>query len=198
MVASRLAATVVTAILRCDFCAAKTRNSLKSKKITRNPRTQWREDQGDVGQLMLCSGTFVRSFLLTSALDIDRRCREWSSTWSRAKSSARLAVSAWPCLWRVVYNQFLRLSASYPSHKIWAIPYDHKCLHYSTTVHTNITDQKKTNLGELPSDTKLLLTKNDSEIIKFWKIANLTRNFLKMPAFPGHFESTKWLKNYEK
>ena len=53
-------------------------------------------------------------------------------------------------------------------------------------------------LQELPSDTKLLLTKNYSEIINFGKITNLTRNSLKMSFFPGHFESTKSLKNYEK
>ena len=51
---------------------------------------------------------------------------------------------------------------------------------------------------QLPSDTKLLLTKNYSEIIIFGKITNLTRNSLKMSFFPGHFESTKSLKNYEK
>ena len=50
----------------------------------------------------------------------------------------------------------------------------------------------------IPSDTKLLLTKNYSEIIIFGKIANLTRNSLKMSLFPGHFERTKCLKNYEK
>ena len=50
----------------------------------------------------------------------------------------------------------------------------------------------------LPSDTKLLLTKNYSEIIIFGKITNLARNFLKMSLFSGHFESTKSLKNYEK
>ena len=48
------------------------------------------------------------------------------------------------------------------------------------------------------ADTKLLLTKNYSEIIIFGKITNLTRNSLKMSFFPGHFESTKSLKNYEK
>ena len=50
----------------------------------------------------------------------------------------------------------------------------------------------------LPSDTKLLLTKDYSEIIIFGKITNLTRNSLKMSFFPGHFESTKSLKNDEK
>ena len=50
----------------------------------------------------------------------------------------------------------------------------------------------------LPSDTKLLLTKNYSKIIIFRKITNLTRNSLKMSFFPGHFERTKCLKNYEK
>ena len=50
----------------------------------------------------------------------------------------------------------------------------------------------------LPSDTKLLLTKNYSEIIIFGKITNLTRNSLKMSFFPGHLESTQSLKNYEK
>ena len=50
----------------------------------------------------------------------------------------------------------------------------------------------------IPSDTKLLLTKNYSEIIIFGKITNLTRNSLKMSFFPGHFESTKSLKYSEK
>ena len=53
-------------------------------------------------------------------------------------------------------------------------------------------------LPRLPSDTKLLLTKNYSEIVIFGKITNLTRNSLKMSFFPGHFESTNSLKNYEK
>ena len=53
-------------------------------------------------------------------------------------------------------------------------------------------------LLNIPSDTKLLLTKNDSEINIFGKITNLTRNSLKMSFFPGHFETTKFLKNYEK
>ena len=53
-------------------------------------------------------------------------------------------------------------------------------------------------LAMLPSDTKLLLTKNYSEIIIFGKITNLTRNSLKMSFFPGHFESSKPLTNYEK
>ena len=57
-----------------------------------------------------------------------------------------------------------------------------------------VTDQK----SELPSDTKLLLTKNHSEINIFWKITNLMRNSLKMSVFPGHFERTKCLKIYEK
>ena len=35
----------------------------------------------------------------------------------------------------------------------------------------------------LPSDTKLLLTKNYSEIIIFVKITNFTRNFLKESLF---------------
>ena len=42
---------------------------------------------------------------------------------------------------------------------------------------------------QTPSDTKLLLTKNYSEIIIFGKITNLTRNSLKMSFFPGHLES---------
>ena len=50
----------------------------------------------------------------------------------------------------------------------------------------------------LTPDTKLLLTKNYSQIIIFGKITNLTRNSLKMFLFPGNFESTKSLKNYEK
>ena len=32
----------------------------------------------------------------------------------------------------------------------------------------------------------------------FGKITHLTRNSLKMSFFPGHFERTKFLKNYEK
>ena len=50
----------------------------------------------------------------------------------------------------------------------------------------------------LPSNTNLLLTKNYSEILISGKITNLTRNSLKMSFFPGHFESTKPLKNYKK
>ena len=42
----------------------------------------------------------------------------------------------------------------------------------------------------VPSDTKLLLTKNYSERIILRKITNLTRNSLKMSFFPGHSEST--------
>ena len=53
-------------------------------------------------------------------------------------------------------------------------------------------------LSDLPSDTKLLLTKNYFEIIIFGKITNLTRNSSKMSFFPGHFESSKALKNYKK
>ena len=49
----------------------------------------------------------------------------------------------------------------------------------------------------ITSDTKLLLTKNYFEIIIFGKLTNLTRNSLKMSFFPGHFESSKSLKNYE-
>ena len=43
----------------------------------------------------------------------------------------------------------------------------------------------------IPSDTKLLLTKNYSEIVIFGKIANLTRNSLKLSFLPGHFQSTQ-------
>ena len=50
----------------------------------------------------------------------------------------------------------------------------------------------------IPSDTKLLLTKNYSEIIIFAKITNLTRNSLKMSFFPGHFKRAECLGNYEK
>ena len=50
----------------------------------------------------------------------------------------------------------------------------------------------------IPSDTKLILTKHFSETIIFGKITNLVRNSLKMFFFPGHFESTECLKNYEK
>ena len=53
-------------------------------------------------------------------------------------------------------------------------------------------------LFRMPSDTKLLLTKTYFEIIIFGKITNLARNSLKMSFFPGHFERTKCLKNYEK
>ena len=35
-------------------------------------------------------------------------------------------------------------------------------------------------------------------MITFGKVTNLTRNSLKMSFFPGHFKSTKSLKNYEK
>ena len=52
--------------------------------------------------------------------------------------------------------------------------------------------------GRLPFDTKLLLTKNYSEIIIFGKITNLTRNSLKKSLFPGDFENKKSLTNYEK
>ena len=50
----------------------------------------------------------------------------------------------------------------------------------------------------LPSDTKLLLTMNYSEIISFDDITNLTCNSLKVSFFPRYFETTKFLKNYEK
>ena len=53
-------------------------------------------------------------------------------------------------------------------------------------------------IDSVPSDTKLLLTKNYSEIIIFGKITNLTRNSLKKSFFPGDFKTTKCLKNYEK
>ena len=46
----------------------------------------------------------------------------------------------------------------------------------------------------LPSDTKLLLTKNYSKIIIFTKITNFTRNSLKMSFFPGNLKSSKSLK----
>ena len=52
--------------------------------------------------------------------------------------------------------------------------------------------------SNLPSDTKLLLTKNYSEIIIFVKITNFIRNSSKKSFFPGDFESAKGLKNYEK
>ena len=51
----------------------------------------------------------------------------------------------------------------------------------------------------LPSNTKLLLTNNYSEIMFFFvKITNFTRKSLKESLFPGDFESAKCLKNYEK
>ena len=53
-------------------------------------------------------------------------------------------------------------------------------------------------LKKVPSDTKLLLTINYSEINIFGKITNLTPYSLKMSLVPGHFESTKSLKNNEK
>ena len=49
----------------------------------------------------------------------------------------------------------------------------------------------------IPSNTKLLLTKNDFEITIFGKITNLARNSLKMSFFPGHFGSSKSLNNSE-
>ena len=53
-------------------------------------------------------------------------------------------------------------------------------------------------ITKIPSDTKLLLTKTYYEKNIFGKITNLTRNSLELSFFPGHFESAKWLKNYEK
>ena len=50
----------------------------------------------------------------------------------------------------------------------------------------------------LPSDTKLLLTKNYSEIFIFAGITNFMRNSLKKSFFPGNLESVKSLKNYKK
>ena len=52
--------------------------------------------------------------------------------------------------------------------------------------------------GGVPSDRKVLLPKNYSEIINFVKITNFTRNSLKKSLFPGVFESAKCLKNNEK
>ena len=51
---------------------------------------------------------------------------------------------------------------------------------------------------EVPSDTKLLLTKNYSKIIIFEKPTNLIRNSLKKSLFPGDFEGTRLPQNYEK
>ena len=45
----------------------------------------------------------------------------------------------------------------------------------------------------IPSGTKLLLTKNYSDIIIYVKITNFTRSSLKKPLFPGDFESGKML-----
>ena len=50
---------------------------------------------------------------------------------------------------------------------------------------------------ELPSGTKVLLTKNYSEILIFAKNMNFTRNSLKKSVFPGNLASTKSLENYE-
>ena len=50
----------------------------------------------------------------------------------------------------------------------------------------------------LPSDTKLLLTKNYFKINIFEKITNFTRNSLEKSLFPGDFESVECLKNYKK
>ena len=50
----------------------------------------------------------------------------------------------------------------------------------------------------MPSDTKLLLTKNYSEIVIFKKITNFMRNFWKKSFFPGDFKRAISLKNYEK
>ena len=47
---------------------------------------------------------------------------------------------------------------------------------------------------KLPSDPKLLLTKNYSKIIIFEKLRNFTRNFQKKSFFPGDFESANSLK----
>ena len=41
---------------------------------------------------------------------------------------------------------------------------------------------------KVPSDTKVLLTKNYSEILLFQTITNFTRNSVKKPFFPGDFE----------
>ena len=61
-----------------------------------------------------------------------------------------------------------------------------------------IANYTHTSYTSLPSDTKLLLTKNYSEIFIFGKITNLTRNSSKMSFFPGDIESAKSIKNYEK
>ena len=58
-------------------------------------------------------------------------------------------------------------------------------------IDTEIKAKRNNIISELPSDTKLLLTKNYSEVIIFGKITNLMRNSLKMSFFPGHSESTK-------
>ena len=60
----------------------------------------------------------------------------------------------------------------------------------------HIVDSNK--LQMVPSDTKLLLTKNYFEIIISRKITNFTRNFWKKSFFPGDFESANSLENYEK
>ena len=49
----------------------------------------------------------------------------------------------------------------------------------------------------VPSDTKLLLTKNYSEIFDFEKITNFIRNSLKKSFFPADIEQAKPLENYE-
>ena len=53
-------------------------------------------------------------------------------------------------------------------------------------------------LVEVYSDTKLLLTKNYSEIIVSQIIMNFIRNSLKKSSFPGDFEGAKTLKDHEK
>ena len=47
----------------------------------------------------------------------------------------------------------------------------------------------------LPSDTKVLLTKNDSKLIIFQKITNFKRNSSKKPVFAQDFEGSKYIKN---
>ena len=52
--------------------------------------------------------------------------------------------------------------------------------------------------NKIPSDTKVVLTKNYSEIIIFKKITIFIHNSSKKSFFPGGFERVNPLKKYEK
>ena len=72
--------------------------------------------------------------------------------------------------------------------------------HTGSLIHMDLGSFLKKTIQEVhvPSDTKLFLTKNYSEIIIFAKITNFKRNSLKKSFFPGNLESAKSLENYEK